>query len=82
MNVTLINPVVGVADSNIQFSSAENPELFKALSFKLGIGQKIALHASPTVLTYALLISAFPVHSIAFSPISLLHVMMCDVNRE
>lgn len=47
--------------------SAENPELSKLLTFKRGVGQKMALHASTTARNYVIVISAFsPFHSLLF----------------
>ena len=39
----------GTADAGITVSSAENPEFSQVLSFKLGVGQNIALRVSPAV---------------------------------
>lgn len=41
------SPQRGTADSEIKAPSAENQELAKVHSFKPGVDQNIALHASP-----------------------------------
>ena len=38
--------------SAVEVPSAESPELSKILSLKPGVGQNIALHASPTAMTF------------------------------
>ena len=53
-------PQWGTADTEIRVPSAENPELSKViLSLKPGVGQNIALCASPTARISAFLISTF-----------------------
>ena len=44
----------GTADADIQVRSVENPELTNVLSLKPGVGQIIAMHASPTARTVVL----------------------------
>ena len=43
----------------VKIPSADNPELSKVLSSKNGVGQRIALHASPAVRDSTFLISTF-----------------------
>ena len=50
-----------------------------ALSCKPGVGQNIALHASPTARTSAFLISVFPVHSSPFLAIRFQDRVACDM---
>ena len=62
------DPQWGTADAEIKVLSVENPGLTNVLPLKLGVGQNIAMHASPTARNYFLvLISTFPVHSPSFS---------------
>ena len=57
-------PLSGVLRTQIlRFSSAENPELSKVLSFKPGVGQNIALRASSAGRKISLPIFAFLVQS-------------------
>ena len=51
------------ADTEIEAFFAENPELPKVLSLKLGVGQNIALRASLAVRKSAFLVLDFQVHS-------------------
>ena len=56
----------GIVDTEIMVSSVVNPELTNA-PLKPGVGQNIAMHASPTARNFSLvLISASPVHSPSF----------------
>ena len=45
--VTLEFPWWGTADAEIKVSSVENPELKGSLPLKPGVGQNIAMYASP-----------------------------------
>ena len=56
-------PEWGAMDAEIKVPSVENTEL-EGSSFKAGVDQYIAIHATLT----ALLISVLPVHSPAFFP--------------
>ena len=60
----VLSPHWGTADADITVPSVENPELTNVLRLKPGVGQNIAMHASPTARNFFLgLISTFPVHS-------------------
>ena len=55
--------VLCTAYAEIKISSVENTELTNVLPLKSGLGQNIAMHASPTARNFFLvLISAIPVH--------------------
>ena len=56
------------ADAEIEVPSAENPKPSRVLSFKIGVGHEIVLHASFTARDSPFLISAFSAHSPSFSP--------------
>ena len=57
--------------------------LINVLSFKAGVGQNTVLHASPTAMNPALLISPFPVRSATFSPVLFnCSVMRTDLDRN
>ena len=60
-------PPQGIADAEIKIPSAENPALSKFLSCALGVGENIALRASPAAEYSALLIFALPVRLTPFS---------------
>ena len=57
---------LGTLDTEVKVPCAENPELSKVLSFKPGVGQSIASHASPAARHSTLLIFTFLVHSLNF----------------
>ena len=58
-----IYPQWGTADAQIKVPSAENLELSCVLALKPGVGQNIAMHASPTARSFLLvLITNFPKH--------------------
>ena len=56
-------------DAEMKVPSVENTELTHVLLLKPGVGQDIAIHASPTARNFVLvLIFTLPVHSPSFSP--------------
>ena len=60
-------PLWGTEDSEIKVPSVENPELTNCLSLKPGVGQNIAMHASPTARNNLLvLISTSLILSLSF----------------
>ena len=62
-------PQSGTADAEIKVPSDEILELTNILPLKPGVGQNIAIHASPTARNIFLVqISTFPVHSPSFFP--------------
>ena len=55
---------MGTADAETRVCSAENPEVTNVRSFKPGVGQNIAAHASPTARnSFFVPYSTFPVYS-------------------
>ena len=59
-------PQWGTAGAEIKAPAAENLELSKVLSFQAGVGQNIALRASPAAGNTILLICTFPFYSTSF----------------
>ena len=57
----------GIVDAEIMTPSAETQELSKCISFKPGVGQDLAMHASQSARNCGRLISAFPLSSASFS---------------
>lgn len=53
----------GITDTEIDVSSAENPELSRVPSVIPGVGQSINLHALPIAGKCAFFISVFQVHA-------------------
>ena len=60
-------PQLVTAGANFLVPTVENPELANVLPLKPGVGQNIAMHASPAARSFFLvLIYAFPFHSTSF----------------
>ena len=56
----IVGPLLCTADAEIKVLSVENPGLSKVFSVKPGIGQNIAMHASPAARNvFLVLISTF-----------------------
>ena len=60
----LLLPLWSIAYSEIKVSFAEDPDLWKVLPFKPGVGQTIASNATPAARNSASLICAFPANFI------------------
>ena len=66
----------GTADADIQVRSVENPELTNVLPLKPGVGQIIAMHASPTArIVFLVFFFTTPVHQLIFFHI--LSLLLC-----
>ena len=63
-----------VANSEMKVPSPGNPELSKVFTFKAGMGENVALHASPTAKKSVSLISDFSIHSTFFPSRSSLNI--------
>ena len=59
-----------------------SPGLSKLLSAKPGAGQNIAVHASPAVMTSAVLMSTFWVYSTSFLVTPFQCSVTCNVSRD
>ena len=55
-------------DAEVKVPSAANPGLLKGFSFQPGVGQDMALHASPTARDSSFLIFYLPIRSVLFFP--------------
>ena len=70
------------ADAEIEVPSAENPKPSRVLSFKIGVGHEIVLHASFTARDSPFSFPPSLLIHLHFPPILFNHNMLCNENCE